>query len=78
MFHRLAPHFTVETVQQFAPNVVGFQMVTGERQWCIVGCYLAPDNTSTIESVVSALKECPRGAELIVAGDFNVNLAEPE
>ena len=78
MFHRLAPHFTVETVQQFAPNVVGFQMVTGERQWCIVGCYLAPNNTSEIERVVKALRERPKGAELLVAGDLNVNLATPE
>ena len=43
-----------------------------------MGCYLAPDDTSTIESVVAALKECPMGAELLVAGDFNANLAELE
>ena len=43
-----------------------------------MGCYLAPDDTSTIESVVARLKECPRGAELLVTGDFNVNLAESE
>ena len=43
-----------------------------------MGCYLDPDNTSAIESVVVALKGCPRGAELLMAGYFNVNLAEPE
>ena len=43
-----------------------------------MGCYLAPDETLTVENVVAALKECPRGAELLVTGDFNVNLAEPE
>ena len=62
----------------FGTNVVGFQMSTGERRWYIEGCYLAPDNTLTIESVVAALNERPRGAELLVAGDFNVNLLEPE
>ena len=31
-----------------------------------------------IESVVAELKECPRGAKLLVAGDLNVNLEEPE
>ena len=41
-------------------------------------CQVNPDDTSTIESVVAALKERPRGAELLVAGDFNVNLADPE
>ena len=29
VFHRPEPHFAVETVQQFGPNVVNFQMETG-------------------------------------------------
>ena len=37
-----------------------------------------PDNTSTIESVVAALKERSRGAALLVAGDLNMTLAETE
>ena len=78
MFHRPAPHFAVKAVQQFGPNVVGFQLVTGERRWYIVGCYLAPNKTSTIESVAAALKERPRGSELLVAGDSNINLSETE
>ena len=68
----------METVQQFGPNVVNFQMETGERRCNILGSYLAPDDTLTIESVVAALKERPSGAELLVAGDFNVNQADPE
>ena len=31
-----------------------------------------------IDRFVEALKERPEGAELLVAGDMNVNLAEPE
>ena len=76
MFHRPAPHFAVEAVQQFGPNVVGFQLATGERWWYVVVCYLAPDNTLTIERVVATLKERPRGSKLLVTGEFNVNLAE--
>ena len=78
VFHRTAPHFAVESVQKFGPNVIKFQLVTGAWRWCIVGCYLAPDNTSTIKRFVKALKERPKGAELLVAGDMNANLAEPE
>ena len=33
IFHRPAPHFAVEAVQQFGPNIIGFQLVTGERRW---------------------------------------------
>ena len=78
VFHRTAPHFAVEAVQKFGPNVVGFQLATGVQRCYIVGCYLAPDNTLTIERVVDALKEHPKGAKMLVAGDFNANLAEPE
>ena len=56
VFHRPALNFVVEAVQQFGPNVVDFQLATGARWWYIVGCYLAPDDTSKIESVVAALK----------------------
>ena len=55
-----------------------FQMATGARQWCIIGFYLSPNDTSTIESVVAALKERPRCAALLVAGDLNRTLIEPE
>ena len=57
VFHRHAPHFAVEAVQQFGLNVIGFQLVTGARRWYIVGCCLSPDNTSTIERVVEALRD---------------------
>ena len=30
VFYRPAPHFAVEAVRQFRPNVVGFQLETGE------------------------------------------------
>ena len=78
VFHRPGPHFALEAVQKFGPNVVGFQLVTGARRWYNVGCYLDPDNTLTIERVVEALNERPKGARLLVAGDFNANLEEPE
>ena len=78
IFQLPAPHFVVEEVQQFGPNVIGFQLVTGARRWCIVGCYLAPDDTSTIERFVEALRERPKEAELLVEGDLNINFAAPE
>ena len=78
IFHRPAPYFAVDAVQQFRPNVIGFQLATGARRWYIVGCYLVPNDTSTIERVVEALRERPKGAELLVAGDLNINFAAPE
>ena len=65
-------------MRKFGPNVIGFQLATGARRWYIMGCYLAPNETSTIERVVKALRDRPKGAELLVAGDLNSNLATPE
>ena len=78
VFYRSSPIFVVEAVRQFGPNVVSFQLATGARRWYIIVCYLAPDNTSTIESVVVALKEIPQGTALVVAGDLNTTLDDPE
>ena len=65
-------------MQKFGQNVIGFQLATGARRWYIVGCYLAPDDTLTIERVVEAIRERPKGADLLVAGGLNINLAAPE
>ena len=78
VFYRPSPPFVVEDVRQFCPIVVGFQLATGARQWYIIGCYLAPDDTLTIESVIAALKEWPWGTALIVATYLNTTLSKRE
>ena len=47
----------------------------GKRRWYIIRCHLAPNGASTIDSVVTAMKEHTRGAKLLVAGDFYTDLA---
>ena len=32
LFYCSEPHFVVEAVEKFGPNVMGFQVVTGERR----------------------------------------------
>ena len=32
-------------MEKFGPNVLGFQLATGARQWYIVGVYIAPEDT---------------------------------
>ena len=43
-----------------------------------MGCYLAPDNASTIDGVIVAISQQLRGTTLLVAGDLNTDLAAPE
>ena len=42
-----------------------------------MGVYIAPEDTETMERVVEAIRRKPRGAELLVAGDFNADIAAP-
>ena len=42
LFYRSKPHFVVEAVEKFGPNVLGFQLATRTRKWYIVGVYIAP------------------------------------
>ena len=47
-------------------------MEKGERLWYIVGYYLSPGDGTTIWYMEAAMADRPRGAELIVAGNFNM------
>ena len=78
LFYRSTPHFVVEALERCGPNVMGFQLATGEQQWYIVGAYVAPKDEVTMETVVAAIGRKPPGTELVVAGDFNVDIMAPE
>ena len=78
VFYWLALYFAVVAVQKFGPNIVGSHLATGERRCYIIGCYLAPDATSTIESVITTLREKSRGAKPLVTGDINTKFLELE
>ena len=57
---------------------MSFELVTGARRWYIIGCYLARDDTTTIERVVAALRDRPKGITLVVVGDLNTDLEDSE
>ena len=68
-----SPAFSFEAVRQFNTNVIACHMTTGDMRWYIVEFYLAPFDNTTIRYVEAAMVEWPRGAELIFAGDLNVD-----
>ena len=56
--------------------MLSVEVVSGRWRWFIVGCYIAPDDAQTIERVVKALGDQPKGTALVVAGDLNTDLGE--
>ena len=71
-----SPVFAVKAIRQFGVNVIARQLATWERRWYTVGCYLAPGDRTTIRDVEAAMSDKPRGTELIVVGDLNVELGK--
>ena len=43
-----------------------------------LGCYIAPDDASTIEDVAAAIIRDPCGDSIWVSRDFNAKLEDPE
>ena len=78
LFYRSTPNFVVEVVERCGPNVMGFQVATGERRWYIIRAYVAPEDEVTMETVLPEIGQKPPGAELMVAGYFNVDIMAPE
>ena len=77
LFYKEFLRFVVESHQQHCPNVISFQMVMGRRRWHVVGFYLALRYASTLESMVTDICHRPRGAELLVGGNYNTEFESP-
>ena len=78
ILYRAEENFSVESLHTYGPNVVSFQMASGDKWWYIAGYYLDPDDASTIEDIFTAIRKQPQGDALLVVGDFKTNLAAPE
>ena len=78
IFYRKSDHFAIKELRLHGPNFISFQLVTGRCRWHAVGCYIAPSNALTIEDVAAVIRDRPYGTKILVAGDLNANLAEPE
>ena len=68
----------MEAVERCGPNVMVCHVATGVKRWHIVGAYIAPEDEVTMETVIHAIGRKPPGAELMVAGDSNVDILAPE
>ncbi len=75
LFWRASDLYEVKEVELRGPNVLSFQLVLGATRYYIVGCYIPPNNLTTLTHVKQAWMACPKGCLPIVLGDLNVNLA---
>jgi hypothetical protein len=76
--HICAPQsYVVEDWRIRGPNVLTFVLVTGSCQFFAVGCYIPPNNLSTLTTIEQAWNKCPRRHIPLLLGNLNVNLHSP-
>ena len=62
LFWRDNEIYEVEEVATHGPNVLTFELVTGQMRYYVVGAYIPPsDLGTTLTHIQQAWSECPRG-----------------
>jgi hypothetical protein len=77
LFWRASDLYEVEEVELCGPNMLSFQLMSGATRYYIVGCYIPPNNLTSLTHIEQVWMACPKGCLPIVLGDLNVNLAVP-
>jgi hypothetical protein len=71
------PGHEVESARIATPNLLTFQLVTGDEQFYCMGIYIPPTDTMGVEDLRAAWEACPEGCIPLVLGDLNINFSEP-
>jgi len=70
--------FTVESVLfNNGPNIVTFQVETGDVRFYVIGVYIPPDCRTGVDDLRRAWDACPQGCKPVVLGDLNINFGYP-
>ena len=71
------PGYKVELARIVTPNLLTFQLVTGNKQFYCMGIYIPPTNTMGVDDLQVAWEACPTGCVPIVLGDLNIDFRDP-
>ena len=72
------PKFEVESVLfNNGPNIVTFQVTTGDERFYVIGVYIPPDCNKGVDALRGAWEACLQGCKPIILGDLNNNFGFP-
>ena len=77
MWRENHPGVEVEATRILTPNLLTFQLVTGDERYYCMGVYIPPNDIMGVEDLRSAWDACPDGCIPIVLGDLNINFQDP-
>ena len=67
----------MEETKIWGPNVVTFELVMGKDRYYVVGGYIPPSDLTSLEHVMNAWDQCPKGCLYMLVGDLDINLDAP-
>jgi hypothetical protein len=59
------------------PNLLTFQLVTGNKRFNCMEVYIPPTDTMRMEDLWAAWEACPAGCPPLVLGDLQINFRDP-
>ena len=73
------PGYEVELACIVTPNLLTFQLATGNEQFYCMGIYIPPTDMMGVDDLWAAWawEACPMGCDPVVLGDLNINFREP-
>jgi hypothetical protein len=66
--------FEVKAVNIISPNILMFQLVTGEDRFFVVGACIPPADTMGVDDLRATWAKCPVNCKPLLLGDLNIDL----
>ncbi len=70
--------FLVEAAHIASPNILTFQLVTGEDRFFVIGAYISPADTTGVDDLRAAWAKCPSNCKPLLLGDLNFDFWAPQ
>jgi hypothetical protein len=65
--------YEVEAVNVVSPNILTFQLVTGEDQFFVLGAYIPPADTTGVDDLRTTWAKCPANCKPLLLGYLNID-----
>jgi hypothetical protein len=70
--------FEVEAVTIASPNLLMFQLVTGEERYFVMSAYIPPADTTGVDDLRVAWAARPTNCKPLLLGDLNIDFRSPQ
>ncbi len=68
----------VEAAHIASPNILTFQLVTGEDQFFVISAYTPPADTTGVDDLRAAWAKCPPNCKPLLLGDLSFDFRAPQ